>query len=355
MHMVIIFGRRLCVFTATIAALIMTGCTSRTHYPGPTGIQSPPLVQVSHTQNDFTYKKQRTPVVSRVERDTDIFRILSFEMASHGDNGQAGNLVTARYYQSKAPGAKPLVIILPIWGVHTLPSNALTAQIRSQGGGSVNILQIHGWGMLFDMAKMAYAPNSNAFMSLLDQMIGRVVNTVIDIRRIVDWAETQPDIDRDRIALVGFSLSAMVASVALANEPRLGAGILAVGSASPHDSFATCGGSAGQMRKLVTNRFKWSTDQYRNKIKPPLARIDPARYPGRVDPRRILIIEAGEDTCLPAPARRQLWEVMGRPERIVYAYDHRATFMAMTFLGGGSLQKEAFRFLKKVFGMTLGG
>ena len=32
---------------------------------------------------------------------------------------QARNLVTARYSRSKAKGAKPLVIVLPVWGIST--------------------------------------------------------------------------------------------------------------------------------------------------------------------------------------------------------------------------------------------
>jgi dienelactone hydrolase len=276
-------------------------------------------------------------------------------MPSIGKNGQAGNLVTARYFQSKHTGPKPLLIILPLWGVDTLPSTELARHVTRNGGGSINVLQLHGHHRLFDMEKTALAWTPDEFLSLIDEMANRITNTVIDIRRIVDWAETQPGIDRHRIALVGFSLSAMVASLALSNEPRLGAGVLVMGSASPHESFATCGGAAGEMREMVTTRFGWSDDQYRSMIKDPLARVDPARFAGRVDPRRILIIEAGKDTCLPASARRQLWEAMGRPERIVYQYDHRMSFLAMTVLGGRSLQKEALRFLRKVFDLNEAG
>jgi dienelactone hydrolase len=243
---------------------------------------------------------------------------------------------------------------LPIWGVHTLPSNELAQEITEGGGGAVNVLQIHGDKMLFDMARVAYAPTPEIFLSYINEMADRVVSTVIDIRRLVDWAETRPEIDRDRIALTGFSLGAMVASLALSNEPRLTAGILVVGGASPQEAFATCGGSAGAMRQMITERFKWSAAQFRNSLERPLSRIDPARFAGKVDARRVLIIEAGEDSCLSQASRQKFWEAMGRPERIVYQYDHRATFMAMTFLGGGNLQQEAFHFLRKVFGLGSG-
>ena len=342
---------RFFTLVATIAALSVAGCTSRIHYSRTPGYQPPPLVRASVTDGEFAYKKQRNFTNGKIEKQTDNFWVKSLSMASSGDNGQVGNLVTASYFQSKQPGAKPLVIILPIWGVHTFPSNALSDEIRSDGGGAVNILQIHGQHMLFDLPGMVNSPTSKEFLSLVHQMADRIVNTVIDIRRVVDWAEGRPEIDRNRIALAGFSFSAIVASVTLANEPRITAGVLVMGGANLHDAFATCDGIPGRMRNAATNRFEWSVDQFRNKIKVPLSRIDPARFAGKVDPRRLLIIEAGKDTCLPASGRRRLWEAMGRPERIVYQYDHRISFMAMTFLGGGNLQQEAFLFLKRVFNL----
>ena len=345
---------RFIAIAASIAALSIVGCTSRNHYPRPDGERPPPLARAAVTESEFAYKKQRNFPETRTERETGKFWVKGIGLPSSGQNGQVANLVTARYYQSKQPGRKPLVIILPLWGVHTLPSNELTKQITENGAGAVNVLQIHGDRMLFDIRRVAYAPTPEIFVAHLNEMADRVVSTVIDIRRLVDWAETRPEIDPSRIALAGFSLGAMVASIALSNEPRLNAGILVLGSSNPQEAFAICGGSAGQMRELISKRFKWSLAQFQKNLKHPLARIDPARFAGRVDSRRILIVEAGEDSCLSQSSRQNFWEAMGRPERIVYQYDHGATFMAMTFLGGGNLQKEAFQFLRKVFGFGPG-
>lgn len=341
--------RRYFTLAFALTALSMAGCSSRTHYPRA---DRDPPAPAYKTAAQFSYQKHQGTVSRPNHWQTENFRASTFSMKSIGNNGQPGNYLSALYFQSKQAGPKPLVIILPIWGVDSYPSSELSRHIKRAGGGAVNVLELFGENRLFNMEKTALAPTPGAFLSLMDEMAHRIANMVIDIRRIVDWAETQPDIDRDRIGIVGFSLGAMVASVAVSNEPRLNAGILVMGSTSPHDSFTACGGAAGQMRKMVSKRFKWTRDQYRNAIKGPLSTVDPARFPGRVDPRNILIIEAGKDTCLPASARQELWEVMGRPERIIYAYDHRATFYAMSFLGGRSLQIEAFKFLSNLWRLT---
>ena len=104
---------------------------------------------------------------------------------------------------------------------------------------------------------------------------------------------------RDRIGLVGFSMSALVASVALANEPRLAAGVLVMGGADPHEILAACNHEIEDARERVLARLGWSLDRFKRELEPALAGINPARFAGMVDPRRVLIIEAGADTCVP--------------------------------------------------------
>ena len=86
---------------------------------------------------------------SRARRPTTGSRPL--ELPSVGENGQPGNLVTARYYEGKRSGAKPLVIVLPIWGIHDYPSNDhLGRPAESAAPATINVLQILGERPLFD-------------------------------------------------------------------------------------------------------------------------------------------------------------------------------------------------------------
>ena len=215
--------------------------------------------------------------------------------------------------------------------------------------GAINVLQIDGARPLLDWDAVGNTSTEAEFFDLLDQMIGRFVSTVIDIRRVVDWAQTQPDVDPQRIALIGFSMGALVASVAIANEPRLAAGVLVMGGADPHEILASCDHEIERGREHVLEHLDWSLDKYRNELAKALARINPARFAGMVDPRRVLIIEAAADTCMPPRSRERLWQAMGRPERIAYLYDHRMAFLAMTFLGGNNLQQQIYRFLDRRF------
>jgi dienelactone hydrolase len=330
---------------ALLAAASLAGCASRVHTPflpghGPDRV---PLVRIATSQFDYLddWRHPRYPITGEEAH----YWIRPLAMPSVGENGQAGNLVTARYYQGKREGAKPLVIVLPIWGIHEYPSNAISAGLRERGAGAVNVLQILGERPLFDWDALDDVESEAEFFGMLDRMIDRFVATVVDIRRLVDWAGSRPEIDRERIALIGFSMSALVASVTIAHEPRLAAGVLVMGGADPHEILAACNREIADARERIRAQLGWSLERFRQELEQALAGINPARFAGMADPSRVLIIEAGADTCVPRSARERLWHALGRPERIAYLYDHRMAFLAMTFLGGYSLQRQVYRFL----------
>ena len=315
--------------------------------PGDAGTR-PTLLSVGLSEFDYA-DHWPDPILGPTRGEDADYRTRSLALPSVGENGQPGNLVTARYHQGSHKGAKPLVIVLPIWGFHDYPSNTLSAGLLERGAGAVNVLQILGERPLFDWQAISEVSSEAAFFSKLDRMVERFVDTVIDIRRVVDWAGSQPDVDPDRIALVGFSMGALVASVALANEPRFAAGILVMGGADLHEILATCDHEVAGARERILARLGWSLEQFTRALERPLAGINPARFAGATDPSRVLIIEAGADACVPKTARERLWRAFGRPERIVYRYGHRMTFLAMTFLGGHDLQRQVYRFLDRSF------
>jgi pimeloyl-ACP methyl ester carboxylesterase len=338
--------RRASLVATLLAAVALVGCAAHTHAPFVPGdhLAGPALIR--SLPGEFEYIDSLPHPTYTIAAEDAAYRTVSLAFPSAGENGQDGNLVTARYYQSKSEGAKPLVIVLPIWGIDTYPSNTISAGLRKHGG-NINVLQIDGERPLLDWGIVGDTRTEAEFLNLLDQLIGRFVSTVIDIRRVVDWAETQTDVDPQRVALIGFSMGALVASVAMANEPRLAAGILVMGGADPQDILAACDHEIGRGREHVLEQLDWSLDKYRNELAKALARVNPARFAGMVDPRRVLIIEAAADTCMPPSSRERLWRAMGRPERIAYLYDHRMAFLAMTFLGGNNLQQQIYRFLDR--------
>ena len=182
--------RRIASLVATLlAAVALVGCAARIHTPfvPDDKLASPTLVRSA--PSDFEYINSLPHPAYVVTADDAAYRTVSLAFPSAGENGQARNLVTARYSRSKAKGAKPLVIVLPVWGISTYPSNTISAGLRSHSAGTINLLQIDGERPLLDWEAVGHIRTEAEFFDLLDQMTGRFVSTVIDIRRVVDWAQ----------------------------------------------------------------------------------------------------------------------------------------------------------------------
>jgi dienelactone hydrolase len=340
---------------ANAALALLSGCASHVHVPHAPGRVPAMFHPIAVESTEFDYLSHGYPLgtLDVLEGESGDYWVRTLQMPSSGAVRHGRPPLTARYDQGKAAGAKPLVIVLPVWGVSAYPSSTIAASLRGEGEGAINVLQVDGPEMLFDWAALADAASEAEFHRLLAQMVERFIDTVTDVRRLVDWAQTRPEIDAERIALVGFSMSAIVASIVLANEPRIAAGVLMVGGADLHEILAACNGRIRRTRQRLLERFDWSIEDFKEELRAPLAPVNPVRFAGRVAPERLLVIEAAADSCIPKSSRERFWQALGRPERISYQYDHRTTFLAMTFLGGYHLQRQIHGFLDRAIAPRL--
>ena len=296
----------------------------------------------------FRYQKAVVHPSNHIEEklETKHYRVRRLVFPSIGENGQTGNVVTGLYYQSKLPGKKKLVIILPIWGSHTYPPRKMTQSLLKYSSGQMNVLRILGKDSLFDWEAMREATTEESLFAVIGRMVERVQTHVIDIRRTVDWAETQPDINAQQIGLIGFSMGAVVASLIVASEPRIRASTLVMGGANPHKMFANCFGRAKKTRNTIISRFGWTKETFEKKLEKPFAPMDPANYAGRVDPKGVIIFDAKYDTCIPKSGRDALWQAMGQPQRVSLPNSHKMAFVTMTPLGLNKMPRQIYTFLE---------
>ncbi len=308
--------------------------------------RSSPPDAISAAEIAFPYQRRAISVDNRElsNKETKLYRVRHLELDSIDENGQSSARVTGIYFQGKALGRKPLVIVLPIWGSYTYPPYAISAGLRRRAEGEINVLRLVGESYVFDWEGMAAAPTEETFLESVAAGLTRERANVIDVSRIVDWAEAQSDIDPERIGLIGFSHGGVTAGLVAVNEPRLAATVIVMGGAHPHRIFATCPGRVGKLREAILDRFDWTVEEYQTALEPICKPHDAATYPGRADPARILIIDAAKDHCIPPDAREALWEVLGRPQRISLDYGHKKAFLSMTPLGFNWMRKQIYAF-----------
>ncbi len=157
--------------------------------------------------------------------------------------------------------------------------------------------------------KELYSPN-------VTETVNGVVQTVIDLRRAVDYVETKTEIDKEKIGYVGGSMGGILGAIFIGVEPRIEASVLIV-----------AGGNMSLMVKESQHRTMPAIREYVQRenltdaqIQSLLDPIDPINFIDNFSPRPVVFHLGKFDTTVPAEAGRQLYEKAGQP-KTVYWYD----------------------------------
>jgi formylglycine-generating enzyme required for sulfatase activity/dienelactone hydrolase/predicted Ser/Thr protein kinase len=191
--------------------------------------------------------------------------------------------VTAAYGDERLP----LMLMLPKSGtppysvaVYFPGSDAVRA--RSSRGAYTQMLQfllVSGRAVVYPVYQQTYERRRPSTGGNFLREIS--IQRGLDLRRTIDYLQTRPDLDPDRIAFYGVSLGAQLAPVYLAIEPRLRTGVLLSGG------FET-----------------WSIP----------AESDPVNFAPRVR-QPVLMVNGREDFDLPYDtAQVPLFKALGTPE-----------------------------------------
>ncbi len=296
------------------------------------------------------FEAARKPVVMHLESlpEQRHYQVQRFVFAATGENGQRDNSVSGRLFSGMTTAARPVVIVLPVWGISEYPSRKFARDLRQRARGAIDIMLVESDGYLIDWEALSGAETDARFRQLANVTGKRMRDMVVDVRRMVDWLSAHESIDENRIGIIGFSLSAVVTALTLQHDPRLAAGVIVMGGSDPAEIFTVCDGRPGQVREAALARFGYGTEEYRSIFREGLAGGDSRDYPGRIaDPSRLLFIEAIYDDCMTQASRDGLWEALGRPERIGFRFRHRPAFYAMTPLGFNVLGGYATRFFER--------
>lgn len=328
-----------------VALLLAVGCTSHVYYPGaehPHPVSGRPPI----TAFDYGEPAGALTLLPPSGRRAG-YSSHRFIMPASFENGQPGNRMTGTYYASLVPGKRPLVIVLPVWGVSEYPSVKMARAILKRSRGRLNVLRVDGRNRLIDWKRIEQATTLEEFTSGVTNSADRLKHAVIDARRLIDWAATRDEIDQDRVGLVGFSISAVTGTLVVQSDSRVRASALVMGGAQIGRIVSECPGNEEQTRKGIIDKLGLSLGEYERTISARFEGLDPADYPNRVDPGSVLIVDAAKDECIPEESREAWWEALGRPERISMNYAHRGAFMAMTPVGFNFLRSRIYDHLEK--------
>jgi dienelactone hydrolase len=168
--------------------------------------------------------------------------------------------------------------------------------------------------------------NSNVrlLMPDLDHSLGAVRQTVLDIRRAAAWLANRPDVDQNRLGVVGTSLGSFMGSLSAEMEPRFKKVAIVLGGGGIVDAFY-------DHPQGSSVRFLWeSLGGTKEKMKQLIAIADPITRAENLKDRHVVMFAAKNDEIVPPSACTRMWEAIGKPEIHWYNAGHYTAALFIT-------------------------
>jgi len=230
-----------------------------------------------------------------------------------------------------ATGA-PVVVLLPYLGATDAPEFQRFARYLAQRGVAAALVNLpfHGPRNVGD------APVNHFVNAPIDTVVHTWNQAASDVSTVVTWLETQPNIDRTRIAGAGTSLGAIVLHLVMGRDTRISAGVAFLGGGDLPFIF-----EHSLLTKIyVRGRPRRLTPEENKKLRT----VDPLSYTAFNRPRRVLMVEGARDIVIPPRAAQELWEALGRPPIIWTATNHLALEFAQP-----EVNRVALEFLRRAW------
>ncbi|MEM2248937.1 MAG: alpha/beta fold hydrolase [Candidatus Bathyarchaeia archaeon] len=208
----------------------------------------------------------------------------------------------------KRDGKVPCVIFLHGYG-GSKDDIRRVADVVAREGYALMAIDAKYHGERREIGKELFSPDINI-------SVNGIIQTVIDLRRAVDYLETKPEIDIERVGYVGGSMGGILGAIFIGVEPRIKAAALIV--AGGNMSLMIRESKHYTMPKIreYIRRENVSYEELQRVLDP----IDPINFIGYFSPRPIVFHLGKYDEDVPAESGRQLYERAGEPKQ-VYWYD----------------------------------
>jgi dienelactone hydrolase len=230
------------------------------------------------------------------------------------------NTVYAEYFAPAAPGKYPAAIVLDIMQGNQFVARGEAMWLAQNGVAALVVVLPH-----YNQRRPPGSRNKLVSANVSRTFDG-IRQGVLDCRCAAAWLAGRPEIDADRLGMVGTSLGSFLTALTAANEPRIKNVCMLLGGGGLVDAYYE-----HPKAKPVT---EW-IDRLGGKglVKKLIAPVDPLTYAAQLKGKNLLMIAAKNDEIVPPRAATQLWEATGR-QRIVWLESGHVTagLYAMTVL-----------------------
>lgn len=227
----------------------------------------------------------------------------------------------ARLWRPKGAGPHPAVLLLPgIWGDRIMVEFA--EDLVSKGYVCLQLGSHRYLERLRSKGKMS--------TEVLAEMIKQ---QVVETGEAFHWLSTQPEIDAERIGILGVSIGAIIATLFSETDGNIKAASYLLGGGNLPDIMAA---PKGYVKRRLRNRIMTENglteEEFKSEVIRTLQPVDPLNFTGRIDPARILMVNGRFDQVIPYRNAKELWKALGEPTLVVLPAGHYTASFFMPYV-----------------------
>ncbi|HUK57352.1 MAG TPA: prolyl oligopeptidase family serine peptidase [Nitrospiria bacterium] len=312
--------RRLTIPSFFALVITLTGCLYYGQYS--TRSESPPVASIDpdyfHTDPSLAAPRLLS------QRDRDGYTIQKLQFKHH----------VAFLYLPDHIQTAPVVIIHPITQGEYYTKQM--AHFFAQEGFICLRFQSHG--------HLVLAKNSDDALTRFESLLR---DDVIDVMEGIDWLDARTFVDRQRIGIVGVSMGAIISSVVAGADPRIQAGVFILGGGDLAGIlFSSTEPTVVSLRDRIEEEEDLTPEELLAEVGHRLRNVDPLTYASRLDPNRILMINAYFDHVIRRRYAMALWKAAGEPSMVMLPTGHYSAGLFFDYA-----QRLALAHFQKVFGL----
>ena len=229
-------------------------------------------------------------------------------------NGAASS---SRSHRVSKPGRHPAVLLSPILAGNDLYVREFARFYAARG---LHAVLVYRQKEVFSAGRP------------LSDIEKHLQESIIEIRRVIDWLETQPEVDSRRIGSFAISMGAILTSILATVEPRVRCSVLGLPAGRIPEILMSSQDKG--IRKRRENYLRENNRKPEEALEELRSVIvsEPLRFAPAADPRRVLLIAGLFDRVLGLGRSLELWRAMGRPSLILLPTGHYSAYFATPYL-----------------------
>jgi|WetSurMetagenome_2_1015567.scaffolds.fasta_scaffold12069_4 cephalosporin-C deacetylase-like acetyl esterase len=291
--------------------------------------------------NPYVYTKQSDGFNSRLIEESKLGLRYSVSFPSAQTDGCLGNNpVKGEFLLPKVQGKMPLAILVHgMGGSSVSPCRKIAGTLAQKGIASFILYLIFHKNRAHEIVQKKY-PNLTT-----EEWFESYRISVTEVRQVMDWAGSRPEILQDQVSVVGISYGSFVSSIAMALDDRLKSGVFIV--------------SGGNSEKLTKNslflrwQYKCNKAEYlknQENYQQYLAEVaekgfenaesgkkiyltDPMTFATYLKNRPVMMLNALWDEMIPKSATLDLWQSYGKPPIYWYPATHASIWLWYPLMG----------------------